>query len=130
LDGNGSLDLVVDQGGSVYSLLNPGMGNFPAPRSYGINSTAFGADGGVQLFATDLNRDGKPDLIAIAPSIPIGYAASMTELTALINNGDGTFRVAASYDLNVESDRFDAVGDFNGDGVPDVYVMWISGSST
>src|SRR5207245_586419 len=43
------------------------------------------------------------------------------ELTILLGNGDGTFQPAQNYPVG-QSPTFVAVGDFNGDGIPDLAV--------
>ena len=57
---------------------------------------------GVQ-FTADLNNDGKPDLVD-------GYQVAL-------GNGDGTFTLLPSLPNQVN-----AIADFNGDGIPDVFV--------
>ena len=88
-------------------LLGNGDGTFQAARSFAV-------DGG-PFFVTigDFNRDSRPDL-AVANS-------GSGRIAVLLGNGDGTFQapvfLAPGNALSVWSV---AVGDFNGDGSPDL----------
>lgn len=70
------------------------------------------------LVATDLNADGKLDLIF--PVAVLGDAQSST-IWALLGNGDGTFQPAQTFNLG-ELPTWMASADFNGDGLPDTVV--------
>lgn len=61
----------------------------------------------------DFNRDGKLDLVA----------AYNDSVFVLLGNGDGTFQAATRYVVGGSQDQLSlevAVGDFNGDGKPDI----------
>ncbi|MFY9646726.1 MAG: VCBS repeat-containing protein [Terriglobales bacterium] len=96
-NGNGTFTAVT-QGGSPYS---PPVGSIP--------------EGAV---VADFNGDGNLDL-AFANSAGSGIGAS-DGVTVLLGNGDGTFTAAAS--PTVSYGAAIAVGDFNGDGIPDLAV--------
>lgn len=83
--------------------------------SLGFLNSATPATGGQPQFviATDLNGDGKPDLIAAN--------AQGNSLTVLLGNGDGTFTAAAS-PATGQQPTYVAVGDFNADGKPDLAI--------
>jgi hypothetical protein len=73
----------------------------------------------------DFNHDGKPDL-AVFNLGPSSTSTSQNTLSVLLGNGDGSFQQAVS--TNVPSSFPSvAVGDFNGDGLPDV-ALPIAGS--
>jgi hypothetical protein len=137
------LDIAVTSGNQTLALLlGNGDGTFAAPSyvfdggAYSLVSADFNGDGkadiaaggpplailfgngdgtfqtavfptslqnfGVQ-FTADLNNDGKPDLVD-------GYQVAL-------GNGDGTFTLLSSLPNQVN-----AIADFNGDGIPDVFV--------
>lgn len=103
LNGDGKMDAVVgsDLGGIVIFLGN-GDGTFQAPA---YKSTT-GADGG-QLFISDVNLDGKLDV-----AMPSGEGVDI-----FWGNGDGTLQPAQFFASG--SSGWMAVGDLNGDGLPD-----------
>jgi hypothetical protein len=109
-NGDGKPDLAVAlAGGSVSVLLGDGDGNFNrlvnTPVAAKLTSVAVG----------DFNGDGKPDLAVTDDSAGVGT------VFVLLGNGDGSFRIA--FNSGVGSNPASvAVGDFNGDGKPDLAV--------
>lgn len=110
---DGRLDLAVANSynggaGTVAILLGNGDGTFQASKEYpaGANPAA--------LVAADLNGDGKLDL-AVADNfyMPTG------EISVLLGNGDGTFAAPVQYAVGADPTSV-AIGDFNGDGIPDL----------
>jgi hypothetical protein len=114
---DGNIDLVVGQddaegAGYVEVLLGNGQGGFTAAR--GEYSSHFLP--APSLAVSDLNGDGKLDAVMVC-------GAGGSGGFALLGNGDGTF---GPYDSNWP--QFDtgpdpravAVGDFTGDGIPDL----------
>ena len=111
-NGDGKPDLAIASGdGTVTVLLGTGGGGFaaapgsPFPAGSGPSAVAVG----------DFNGDGKPDL-AIAD-----YDAN--RVTVLLGDGTGRFTAAPSspFPAGSQPDSV-AVGDFNGDGKPDLAI--------
>jgi hypothetical protein len=65
----------------------------------------------------DFNGDGKLDLV-------VADTTARGSINVLLGNGDGTFQTPVSYGWGMDTDTFAyvAVGDFNGDGKPDLFV--------
>jgi uncharacterized protein (TIGR03437 family) len=110
-NGDGIPDLVIANSGSnnVTILLGNGSGGFtPAAGS----PFAVGTEP-QSVAVADFNGDGKPDLVTA------NYADR--DLTILLGTGSGGFTVAPGSPLQAGSfPRSVAVGDFNGDGKPDL----------
>jgi FG-GAP-like repeat len=113
-DGDGNLDLAVTNfyDGSVSILLGKGDGTFQADRDY---YTGFGPATSVAV--GDFNGDGHLDL-AVASG---NFLNSKGTVSVLLGKGDGTFLTSQTYSLDSFPGSV-AVGDFNGDGHPDLAV--------
>src|SRR5262249_47836996 len=72
----------------------------------------------VGIVTADFNRDGFPDLVVANTGPPDG---SMSSLSSLAGNGDGTFQPAANFDVGPAPAAL-AVGDFDRDGLLDLAV--------
>ena len=107
-------DVAPAQLGVIFGSAN---GTLQSPRSYVV-----GPSPGQPLLA-DLNGDGVLDLVE-----PAAYGTS-GNLSVLLGNGDGSFQPAVSYPAAAGA-HFVAVGDFNGDGKPDLAASnlpgWVS----
>ncbi|MGO8818369.1 MAG: beta strand repeat-containing protein [Terriglobia bacterium] len=95
---------------TVAVLLNTGNGSFQPHVDYAVGSEP------VAVVTADLNRDGNLDLIVLNGNNNITGSVSI-----LLGNGDGTFRSHVDYPASGWATSV-AVGDFNGDGVPDLAV--------
>jgi hypothetical protein len=112
-NGDGKPDLAVTnrESNNVSVLLGNGDGTFQAAVNYGAGS------GPVSVAVGDFNGDGKPDL-AVANS---DFSSGIGNVSVLMGKGDGTFQAAVNYAAGSHP-GFVAVGDFNGDGKPDLAV--------
>jgi hypothetical protein len=119
LNGDGKPDLaVVGAGGGVRVLLGKGNGTFQLPIHYAAGSYS------ASVAMGDFNGDGNPDLVAATS----GIKSHSPGVSVLLNNGDGGFQAAINYTAGAVNCCSDpgpvsvAVGDFNGDGKPDLAV--------
>jgi hypothetical protein len=120
-NGDGIPDLAVGNGAnnSVAIFLGNGDGTFTQAANSPVTV------GGIpfSIAAGDFNLDGIPDLA-------IANAGSST-MTILLGNGDGTFKQAANSPVTVGNNPHSvAVGDFNGDGIPDLVTVGNTSAGT
>ncbi len=90
---------------AIHVLLGKGDGTFQPPVAYTTGATVAPN----AIAATDINKDGKLDLVVIDGGISI-----------LLGKGDGTFQTQATYPT---AGNAVAVADFNGDGRLDLAVL-------
>jgi hypothetical protein len=122
LNADGKIDLAIANtglgttGAGVNVMLGNGDGTFATPVFY---PTALPA---MDVAIGDLNRDGKPDIAAACPA-PVSGASTGT-VQVLVNGGAGTFSAPVAYDPGNAHDgpAFVAIGDLDGDCLPDLVV--------
>ncbi|HZL37246.1 MAG TPA: FG-GAP-like repeat-containing protein, partial [Tepidisphaeraceae bacterium] len=110
-NGDGKIDLAVANANSdnVSVLLGNGDGTFQAASNYAAGISP------VSVTVGDFNGDGKPDLaVALAD-----YYSN--NVSVLLGNGNGTFQPTVNYTAGTRPQSV-TVGDFNGDGKPDLAV--------
>ncbi len=129
VNGDGKLDVVVAGVGStsgIYFLQGNGDGTFLPAVVY---SAGDGASYTTSVAISDLNDDGKPDLIATAHCASQS-CSEVDWVGVLRGNGDGTFQSAVTYTYPGGADiRYVAVADVNGDGKPDLLTANFGSSS-
>ena len=129
VNGDGHPDVLM---GNVV-LYGKGDGTFNSPSILPILATGFQNNGSVESYATDVNGDGKLDIVAVntPPNPGAGSGTVQYAFTVFRNDGAGTFTflgsfpLAASFSENAECCvDFNIFGlsfaDFNGDGKVDV----------
>jgi len=108
--------------GTVAVLLGNGDGTFQPAVAY-----ASGGASPDSVVVADVNGDGKPDII-VANWCASSSDCGSGSVGVLLGNGDGTFQAAATYNSGGVFARSVVVGDFNGDGKPDLAVGNWSGA--
>jgi hypothetical protein len=118
---DGKPDLAILSGWSpsyLTILLSNGDGSFTAKPTV-VAIPPQGSGGGDVLpgtmAAADFNGDGKLDLAIVGDYVSVGGVG------ILLGNGDGTFHVGPILLPDQDFGRV-AIGDFNGDGIPDLVV--------
>jgi FG-GAP-like repeat/Abnormal spindle-like microcephaly-assoc'd, ASPM-SPD-2-Hydin/FG-GAP repeat len=118
-NGDGKPDLagLGYQASPLGVLLGNGDGTFQ-PAVVTNSLTQFS---NIAMATGDFNGDGKADLVVIPSTCMTTPTCLPGNALVLIGNGDGTFQSPVAYTVGLQP-RGVVVGDFNGDGKPDVAV--------
>jgi hypothetical protein len=112
VNGDGFPDIIVATNNGVDVLLNNGDGTFASPVNYPTGGT-FSTGVGV----VDIDGDGFPDLVVtnscLDPTVCNG-------VVVLLGFGDGTFNSFVGFNSGGLETGAVAIGDVNGDGLPDL----------
>lgn len=113
-DGDGNLDLVTDSWGDdrLEILFGDGRGGFVTPGTY----VAVGKHPYQRIRVADLNGDGKADIVS--PNL------DGDNVTILLGDGKGGFRQPRGSPFPCGDSPFNvAIGEVNGDGIPDLAIV-------
>jgi hypothetical protein len=116
-NGDGVPDLAVTnmESNDLSVLIGIGDGSFrPANNLLALNLGSLSS-----VAIDDFNRDGIQDL---AVSVDQGAETGIGSVSIFVGNGDGSFRSGLNSAGGGDGSSFAAVGDFNGDGIPDLAV--------
>lgn len=145
VNGDGKADLLAlgsqvlssSEQDAIYEFLGNGDGTFQTPRLLFNNVGPFGV--------TDLNKDGHPDIVAaVDQGLGAAVFGHIWVYTVFLGNGNGIFSPGQTYGpypnpyaagyLYPPADHpmgpsQPVVGDFNGDGIPDLAIYQTAGSN-
>ena len=111
LNGDGKADIIQVHAGSSPSTMDVWIGNgdgtFKSGNTYQISTASLQAG-----LLTDMNSDGKIDLLAVDSEAP-------GQIYTLLGNGDGTFQSPTQLTLPAQAPSDIVFADFNGDGKVD-----------
>jgi FG-GAP-like repeat len=107
---DGKLDVVMMVGGGFAVALGNGDGTLQKAVWYSTQLA-------YSLAAADFNGDGNLDIVVADEN------QNPSTVSVYLGNGDGTFKTPPITSNTTNYNEFIAVGDFNGDGKPDIVVI-------
>ena len=120
-NGDGLLDVIVNQSTVVTTLFGDGAGFFVGSAVTPICPTPPGCGGTPTIACGDLNGDGYVDLVVNSPVTTLG-----PRLSVYSGNGTGAFTLIGSTPC-VASNWPPALEDLNGDAIPDLVLSSTTG---
>jgi len=115
--GTGKPDAIFSELGALYLFKNNGDGTFASPLQLDTQSTY------VSLAVTDVNGDGKADIVALTAAPINGTLDTTGSLLVYLSNGDGTFAAPTTIASSLADGQDILVGDMNKDGKPDIVLL-------
>ncbi|MFZ0318632.1 MAG: FG-GAP-like repeat-containing protein [Candidatus Sulfotelmatobacter sp.] len=106
---DGKLDVVVAADGGFSVMFGNGDGTFQNAVFYSTPPFYF-------LAVADFNNDGNPDIVLADDT------SDPSTVSVYLGNGDGSFKAPIFSNTTLPA-YFVAVGDFNGDGKPDIVII-------
>jgi hypothetical protein len=125
LNNDGKPDVVVASlEGMVSVLLGNGDGTLKAPVNVPVNA------GAQSIALADFNRDGKLDaVVAASGNLIIGGGTGTGGVVVLLGAGNGTLSAQPTLTVSGLYATSVAAADLNGDGIPDLAVVMITGTN-
>jgi len=122
-DSDSTLDLVGVGSGAYSIFLGHGDGSFSNGGTFALPEHPY-----QRVIASDLNQDGKVDLVFTGHEVFPPPEPSNGIVSVALGNGDGTFGVPTDFETGFFPAAV-AASDFNGDGRPDLAVANSSGNT-